>query len=145
MPDLTELINRAARVAPLPERREDATVDVWVRYFAALALAAHAGFAEMLHEVEKLDENTPSPPGTLALLINLAVAAQSAVIALQETGEEAGAIWDLTPELGALNGEWEGYLASTLDGLGVNPADLDPRYVAADFNSPSRRPEAADA
>ncbi len=63
----------------------------------------------------------------------------AAVARLNDRETAAEVIWNLTPELGALNGEWEEWLVDTLDEHGINPADIDPDYEAADFNSPSVR------
>lgn len=116
----------AHRVAPLPESAEDATTSTWTRHYAALAFAAHAAFYDAM--------KTPSPE--LDTLITIAVTATAAARSIggpPDIGEE---LWNLTPELGALNGEYEHWLIETLDNLGVNPADIDPRYNGADFRSP---------
>ncbi len=123
----------AERLAPLPDSRENATIFAWTRHYAGLALAAHAAFYDA--------SETPGPE--LGWLMTLAVSATAAARAVSSplagVGQE---LWDLTPELGALNGEYEEWLVETLDNLGVNPADIDPRYNADDFRSP-RTPEVA--
>ena len=48
---MTDLINTANRIAPPPTGRGDATRDVWVRHYAAQALAAYATFR---HEIRDL-------------------------------------------------------------------------------------------
>lgn len=124
----------AERLAPVPATREQATTDAWVRHYAAQALAAWTVFHR---EVDSLPPN----PGEgsrpdLGYLSALGVAATSAAHALD--GGTPGDLWDLTPEAGALNGEWEEWLADTLDAHGINPADIDPRYNAGDFRSPTQ-------
>ncbi len=129
----------AERLAPLPATREEATANAWVRHYAALSLAAFATFYTSLPSTRGAEVG--SRPD-LGYLCGLGVAAMSTAFTLDSTAfasAKAGALWDLTPELGALNGEYEEWLVRTLDRLGVNPADIDPRFVAADFNSPSTR------
>jgi hypothetical protein len=118
----------AHRLAPLPAEREDATILAWTRHYAGLALAAHAAFYDA--------SETPGPE--LGWLSTIAGTATAAARAVSDRGMAVGgALWDLTPELGALNHEYEEWLVEVLDNLGVNPADIDPRYHAADFRSPS--------
>ncbi len=142
MPDTTnqpdtEPFARAAALAPQPE--QDGTVQDWIRHLAAEALAAHTVFRSMLPRIS----STPVPGSRpeLGYIIGLAVASTSAAVALTTpTDKVARKLWNLTPEAGALNGEYLDWLVSTLDRLGINPADIDPAYSAADFQSPSRAP-----
>ncbi len=128
----TDFLNRAEDLAPTPT--EGADPRDWVRHFAAQAMAAHAAF--------RISERTePAGPhlGYLALLGTAALAASVALEAPSETA--ARVIWELTPEAGALNGEWIDHLAATLDAHDINPADLYPWYAAEDFTSPARLPK----
>ena len=121
----------ADKLAPVPATREDATRHAWVRHYAATALAA---YATLRTEFRTL---TPSPePGSrpdIGYLSMLGVAATSAAVALLGAIDAPGLIWDLTPEAGALNGEWEEWLAEVLVRYGVNPGDIDPDLDPADF------------
>lgn len=125
----------AEQLAPIPATREQATTQAWIRHYAALSLAA---FAALHQEVANLPPNPQ--PGTrpdIGYLSMIGVTALAAAHA--HTGSDARAdLWDLIPEAGALNGEWEEWLAETLDRHGINPADIDPRYNSGDFNTPSR-------
>ncbi len=123
----------AERLAPVPATREEATTDAWVRHYAALSLAAFTEFTRSLPQ----GAAGGSRPD-LGHLVGLAVAAMSAAHALSTTSRRPRGLWDLTPEAGALNGEWEEWLADTLDAHGINPADINPEYNAADFRSPTR-------
>lgn len=135
MTEAVDLINNADSLAPCPATRDEATRDAWTRYHAALALAAHAAAHRLLGK-------DPVMFGTLTLV---AVSATAAAIALTTTPDEvAGELWELTPECGALNGEWSAWLVETLDRLGVNPADVDPAYNPSDFRSPSVMGEQAE-
>jgi hypothetical protein len=130
--EAVDLINNADSLAPCPTARDEATTKAWTRYHAALALAAHAAAHRLLGK-------DPVMFGALTLV---AVSATAAAIALTTTPDEvARELWELTPECGALNGEWSAWLVETLDRLGVNPADVDPDYSAADFSSPSVKVE----
>jgi hypothetical protein len=127
-----DYLNRAHTIAPTPG--EHGTRDEWMRHYAAQALAAFAGFYQITHEARRGD-NRPEI-GYLAILGSTSVAA---VIALDASHtEQTRVLWELNPDGGALNGEWEQYLTDVLDSLGINPADLDERYTASDFTSPSR-------
>ncbi len=139
MTDLYETFNIADRLAPAPTTAEEATPAAWVRHYAATALAAHYVFRKSLG---RLDPDSPvsATRPDLGLLVTIGTSALAAAVALLNDRETAAeTIWNLTPELGALNGEWEAWLVDTLDEHGVNPADIDPDYEAADFTSPSVR------
>lgn len=132
----------AERLAPEPASRETATVEVWTRHYAALAMAAHAAFDAAVHTVPSNPE--PGSRPDIGYLITIAVASTATAVALTAPSDEvAQALWDFTPEAGALNGEYVEWLAETLDQLGINPADLYPAFNGADFRSP--RAEAATA
>ncbi|MET0415812.1 MAG: hypothetical protein ABW022_07305 [Actinoplanes sp.] len=127
----------AYRLAPVPA--VDGTTEDWVRHHAAQSFAAWAQF--------RLDARRPAGDRNvdLGLLASLGVASLHAAIALSSIhrGPIPQELYDLTPEAGALNGEWEEWLTDTLDRLGVNPADINNEYVAAAFRSPSRKSEVA--
>lgn len=130
----------AERLAPEPTSRETATAETWTQHYAALALAAHAAFDAATRTIPSDPE--PGSRPDLGYLITIAVASTATAVALTATPDEvAHALWDFTPEAGALNGEYVQWLADTLDELGVNPADLYPAFNGADFRSP--RAEAA--
>lgn len=125
----------AERLAPEPASRDTATVEAWTRHYAALALAAHSAFDAALRTVPRDPE--PGSRPDIGYLIAIAVASTATAVALTATPNEvAHTLWDFTPEAGALNGEYVAWLAETLDGLGVNPADLYPAFNGDDFRSP---------
>jgi hypothetical protein len=125
----------ADRLAPVPETREEATAEVWLRHYAAQAMAAHAEFRSALPSIDSPPASRPE----LGYLVTIAVASTVAAVALSTPPATAASlIWDLTPEAGALNGEYVDWLADLLDHLGINPADIDHHFEAADFNSVSR-------
>ncbi len=133
----------AERLAPVPATREEATAYAWVRHHAAAGLAAFTMFDRGLHALTPNPEKGPRPD--LGYLVALGVASMHAAYAVDAPGLPLpGEMWDLTPEAGALNGEWEEWLAETLDRYGINPADINPAYNSADFNS-STQGERADA
>lgn len=137
LPDPHPAFAVTERLAPQPATREEATTDAWVRHYAALALAAYAEFYTATHSVHADAE--PGSRPNLGYLSLIATTATSAAVALATSADYAAEeIWDLTPQAGALNGEWEDWLTSTLDMLGVNPADIDQRFQAEDFVSPSQ-------
>lgn len=125
-----ELMNRAEELAPLPEVGAEPVQ--WVRHFAAEAMAANAAVRLLIGK---------GRPAELAYLSMLAHAAMAAAVALDAPAETAArVIWELTPEAGALNGEWVDHLADTLEAHDINPADLYPWFEAKDFTSPARLP-----
>ena len=125
----------AARLAPLPTDRYTATTADWIRYYAAQALAAFSTFHTEVAELTPSTEPGSRPDiGYLAVLGHTSVAA--AVALETPTAFAATLLWDLTPEQGALNGEWEEWVADALERHGVNPAAIDPRYRAGDFTAP---------
>lgn len=132
-----DLLNRAEELAPVPVTKEQATKEAWVRHFCAQALAAYAGAHHLLCT------SSPKERGEqYGALVLMAHASTSAALGLDTPSEDLPhRLWRFTPEAGALNGEWEEWLADTLDRFGVNPADVDDRYNAADFRSPSVRTE----
>lgn len=129
----------AARLAPVPS--ESGTVEDWVRHHTAHALAAWTVF----DRETKFLHGHPTHGGRpeIGYLAALGVASTHAAVALSSVhrGPIATELYDLTPEAGALNGEWEEWLTDALDRLGINPADINDEYVASDFASPSRRAE----
>ncbi|MGN9802039.1 hypothetical protein [Micromonospora sp. L32] len=130
-------INAAERIAPAPATREDATRGPWVRHYAAQALACWATFRT---EIRNL---TPNPePGSrpdLGYLALAAVSSTTAVVALTQPIDAPSLIWDLTPEAGALNGEYEDWLTDVLVRYGINPGHIDPDLNPADF-APQEQP-----
>ena len=127
----------AERLAPVPATRENANYTAWIRYHAATGLAAFTEFGRQVHALPPNPERGSRPE--LGYLTALGVASTHAAVALaNERANIPGLMWDLTPEAGALNGEWEWWLADTLDRHGINPADINPDYNAADFRSPVR-------
>lgn len=124
----------AERVAPLPND-PDASREEWARHYAATALAAHVAFLAVLKTVPERPEPGSRPTlGHMAAIMTSAAAAACALVTAPE--KVARWLWNLTPELGALNGEYIDWLAETLDNFGVNPADIDPAFNPADFRSP---------
>jgi hypothetical protein len=128
---MTDLINAAYKIAPPPATRDEAARDAWVRYYAAQALAAFATFRAESRVLQSNPE--PGSRPDLGYLTMAAVASTTAVIALVDPTDAPTMIWDLTPELGALNGEWEEWLADVLVRHGINPGHIDPDLNPADF------------
>ncbi len=128
----------AERLAPVPG--ETGTRDDWVRYHAAQALAAWTVFDRDVRFF--VGHSTQGSRPEIGYLSALGVASTHAAVALDNPDGPPRELWALTPEAGALNGEWEEYVVERLDELGVNPADINGEYIAADFNSPSRAEEA---
>ncbi len=128
-----DLLNRAHEIAPTPG--EDGTRDDWMRHYAAQAMAAFAGFYNVTHE-PRTGGDRPEI-GYLALISSTSVAA---VLGLHmEPRDLPRQLWQHDHDGGAVNGEGiEEYIVDVLDRLGINPADLDERYTAGDFTSPSR-------
>lgn len=128
-PSSIAVMNLATRLAPVPESA-DAPVAEWIRHHAASGLAAHVAFQSEL--------KAPSP--TLGLLAKISVyAAHAIALLVEETdgeGDVSRLLYDLTPEAGALNGEWVEFLTDALDKYGINPADIDPDLNPADFKAP---------
>ena len=127
-----DLLNRAEQLAPVPDEPAAADPTEWLRHFAAQGMAANAAF-RLLMGTERAEE--------LAYLSMLGVAATAASVALSAPAETAArVIWELTPEAGALNGEWIDHLADVLAAQDINPADLYPWFEADDFDAPLRLP-----
>jgi hypothetical protein len=127
-----DYLNAANRLAPEPETRAAATPEAWVRHYAALALAAHAAFRSTLPGLGPGAVPVTGPD--LGYLMGIATSALAAVCALTlGPAMAARRIWDLTPELGSLNGQEVDWLAELLADLGINPADLYPWFDADDF------------
>ncbi|MFC4146592.1 hypothetical protein ACFO0M_10025 [Micromonospora mangrovi] len=133
LPPTTETPFEAAhRLAPQPATRDTATRDAWIRHYAAEALAAYAVFQTEInahlaagpHAGSRLD---------LGYLILAAGAATTTAAALADPADAPNLIWDLTPEAGALNGEWQDWLVETLVKHGVNPGHIDREYDPDDF------------
>lgn len=131
--DPRELLNTAEGLAPRPEDPTDR--DQWIRYWTATGLAACAGFRRAL---SNHNQDAAIRGRELAYLSLLSVASVAAAVPLVSPEQHLELLWDLTPEAGALNGEWEDWLTETLDKYGINPADIDDRLVARDFSSPTR-------
>ncbi|MGX6605619.1 hypothetical protein ACWKSP_26325 [Micromonosporaceae bacterium Da 78-11] len=118
----------AELLAPIPD--EHATTDDWVRHYAAQALAAWTVFRRSLGD--------PEERVFLGHLALIGTASTATAVALSEPQDTAAhLLWSLTPEAGALNGEWEEWIVAKLDDLGINPADINDEYIAGDFRSPS--------
>lgn len=126
----------AERLAPEPKRREDATRQDWIRVHAANALAAYTAFRDALRTIP--DKPEPGSRPDLGHLMLIATSATAATAGLVFDRLSARRLWDLTPEAGALNGEYIDFLAEVLDTHGINPADIDPEFNAADFRSVSQ-------
>ncbi len=121
-------INLAHQLAPTPASR-DAYRNDWVRHYAAQAFAVHAAFRDQLGQ----------PGVELGYLALIGEASLSAAIALSAADStRTGVLWDLNYDGGALGEEPVEWLTTTLDLLGINPADIDDRYRAGDFRSPSQ-------
>ncbi len=139
--DAVDLLNRAAEVAPQPAEKDGPDVrQAWARYFAAIALAADSAVRMMVSDRFGMtaEERSGKHPelGYLAMLAHGATSA--AVPLLTDPAEHLELLWSLTPEAGALNGEWSEWLTERCVELGVNPAELDPFLQASDFDGPSR-------
>jgi hypothetical protein len=128
---LTNPFNTADQIAPEPASRDQATAEAWARHYCAMALAAHVAFRTAIRNFKP--DGTQARP-ELGLLTCAAVGYASAAVALLHPEDAPGLIWDITPEAGALNGEWEDWLDDTLVHLGINPAHIDPDLDATDFN-----------
>jgi hypothetical protein len=135
--DPRDILNRAEALAPRPED-ECVAPEVWARYWIATGLAADTAFRWVLRQ-----PSSPLRGERMAYLSLLAVAAMSAAVPLVDIENHRDLLWSLTPECGALNGEWSEWLTDALDGLGINPADIDPDLRATDFHSASRMRESS--
>jgi hypothetical protein len=124
-----ERLNLAHEIAPTPASVNAERAD-WIRHYAALAFAAQAAFRDQ-------EGQGGTELGYMALIGD---AATSAAVALSYTSshDQTVTLWDLNYDGGALNGEAAEWLVEVLDRLGINPADIDDRYRAADFRTPSR-------
>ncbi|MBM0275349.1 hypothetical protein [Micromonospora tarensis] len=131
------LFNTAEQHAPAPTTREGANRETWVKHYAAQALAAYAMFRA---ETRTLPRNAePDSRPDLGYLILAAVSSTAVVAALTDQTDYAPKlIWDLTPEAGALNGEWEDWLTDVLVRRGINPGLIDPDVDPADFTAATR-------
>ncbi|MFC3504828.1 hypothetical protein ACFOOK_28205 [Micromonospora krabiensis] len=127
----TNPLNTADRLAPAPETRDDATKHAWVRHYAAQALAA---LAVLNREYSNLPPNPePGSRPDIGYLSLLAQSSMAAAVAFLGPIDAPTLLWDLTPEAGALNGEWEEWLVEVLVRYGVNPGYIDPAYDPDDF------------
>jgi hypothetical protein len=133
----TDPFEVAERLAPQPDNRFAAERE-WYRYFAARGLAAHAAFRAAL--------SAGSAGADLGYLAEIGMLATSAALLLDvPEGEHRSALlWDFTPEAGALNGEYVDHLASNLDDVGINPAEIYPWFEAADFATPLSAPAVSE-
>lgn len=123
----------AERLAPAPSKPADSTPEAWIRHFAATGLAAHVAFRAALPTLKP--DSEPGSRPELGYLVGMAVYATSAAAALSadSPAEAAELIYNLTPEAGALNGEWEDWLDETLAAHGINAADIDPDLNPSDY------------
>lgn len=141
----TSPFDAAEQVAPAPTTRDGANRVTWAKHYAATALAAYVTFRAETRALPRNPEAGSRPD--LGYLILAAVSATTAAAALvDQSNTTPKLIWDLTPEAGALNGEWEEWLADILVQHGVNPGDIDPDLDPADFamalraHGPSNQP-----
>ena len=131
MTDIYSPFHAAAKIAPEPADRDNATREAWIRHYAALALASWVVFHDVITR-----RNTNPQPDDLPDISFLAVIGSSstaAAIALTHPDDAPTLIWDYTPEAGALNGEFEDWLEDVLVRHGINPAHIDHRRDAGDF------------
>lgn len=124
----------AHRLAPVPN--ESGTTEDWIRFHAAQALAAWTVFDRDVKHL--LGHPTQGGRPEIGYLAGLGVASTHAAVTPACPDETPAILWQLTPEAGALNGELEGWIVDMLDRLGINPADINDQYVAADFRCPTR-------
>jgi hypothetical protein len=136
------LLAVADQLAPAPKTRDAATARAWIAHYAAQAMAAHSTLRAAMPGLGAEPGAAGSRPDH-GYLMTIANASLAAALALDcpHRDETPGFLWDLTPELGSLNGEHVEWLADVLVQEGINPADLHPWYSAADFNPPSRLAE----
>lgn len=131
-PTTTETpIDAADRIAPAPTSRDGANRTTWVKHYAAQALALYATARAEFRTLQPNPEAGSRPD--LGYLMLAAVSSTTAVAALIDPADAPKLIWDLTPEAGALNGEWEEWLTDVLVRHGINPADVDPDLDPADL------------
>lgn len=130
MTDIREWLNAAEKLAPPPADKNASRKD-WARHYAALALAAHAAFRDQLPTIPRNPE--PGSRPELGYLSLIATSSTAAAVALLVKPKVARKLWNLTPELGALNGEYVDWLAERLAELGINPVDLYPWFSPGDF------------
>jgi hypothetical protein len=135
----TRHLNRAAELAPTPTSRGHATRGAWIRHYAAQALAANVTLRHTIHDLPANPQPGSRPDiGYLAALANAATAAAAALTAASpDPARAARLIYDLSPDAGALNGEWDDWLNETLVVYGINPADIDPDLSRDDFTGPT--------
>jgi hypothetical protein len=121
----------ADNLAPVPDSRDDATNHAWIRHYAAQALAA---YATLRAECRNLPRNPePGSRPDIGYLSMAAQASTAAAVALLGPLNAPSMIWELTPEAGALNGEYEEWLTDVLVRYGINPAHIDPDLNPDDF------------
>ncbi len=126
--DIYAAVERAHDIAPPPNMEEEATTETWMRYYVAQALATYTAFRDAVGTVEK-----DPVPGSRPDMVSLAVASTAAAVAIDGSPDVAAKLWELTPEHGALNGEWEDWLIERAVHLGINPAHINHYLDPADF------------
>jgi len=120
-----EAFTAAARLAPEPAFRDEATAAGWLAHFAALGLAAHAAFRDAARVEANPDADSRPDLGYLLAIVNSATAA---AVALVTPPEEVGA------KLVDVSRDSVGWLIHTLyERCGINPAELCRWLDAADF------------
>lgn len=125
----------SSNIAPQPKTEAEATTEAWLRHYAVRAQSLYAAYRVTMDAFFK------SPTGSeeyhrlgrqMGTQVESALAHQMVAYLLATTAalpgadERAQGIWDLTPELGALNGEWEDQLAGLLGGLGIDWDGISP-------------------
>ncbi|MDD4866197.1 MAG: hypothetical protein PHQ28_03425 [Mycobacterium sp.] len=123
-------------VAPFPASRGDFIAENLLRWYAARAASHHAATRETCHRViadgpskavaQQMHRNTEAGGANLAaaLLLHLIMAKAPDLAA-----EAADLLWAVTPEHGALNGEWEDVAYALLRRHGVAEGHV---VIAAD-------------
>src|SRR5688572_15075336 len=91
----------ADKLAPAPQSRDADSAQKWVTHYAARALAAHSAF----RAATRVKAGQPGSRPDFGYLMEIATAATAAAVAfdVHDRHEAADELWDLTPELGALN------------------------------------------